>query len=86
MDYNMTVIPGDGIGPEIVREAGRCWTRWEGCTAIRLIIPMNSDGGMLHWTPMGFRLQRKALESSRKRGDAVLLGAVGGDVGNSTVV
>ena len=21
MDYNMTVIPGDGIGPEIVREA-----------------------------------------------------------------
>ena len=21
MDYNVTVIPGDGIGPEIVREA-----------------------------------------------------------------
>ena len=27
MDYNVTLIPGDGIGPEIVREAKKVMDR-----------------------------------------------------------
>ena len=28
MDYKIALIPGDGIGPEIVREARKYWTRY----------------------------------------------------------
>lgn len=29
MNFNVAVIPGDGIGPEIVAEAKKCWTQSE---------------------------------------------------------
>lgn len=29
MKYNIAVIPGDGIGPEIVTEARKCWIKWQ---------------------------------------------------------
>lgn len=58
MDYNVTVIPGDGIGPEIVREArkvldqvGRVYGHSFDYTEILM--------GDAPLTPMGFRLQRK---------------------------
>ena len=34
MDYNITLIPGDGIGPEIVREARKVMDRVGRYTAI----------------------------------------------------
>ena len=81
MDYNMTVIPGDGIGPEIVREArkvldqvGKVFGHSFDYTEILM--------GGCSIDAYGVPLTEEALETARKS-DAVLLGAVGGDVGNS---
>ena len=81
MDYNMTVIPGDGIGPEIVREArkvldqvGRVYGHSFNYTEILM--------GGCSIDAYGVPLTEEALETAGKS-DAVLLGAVGGDVGNS---
>lgn len=81
MDYNVTVIPGDGIGPEIVREAQKVMDQ------VGRVF-----GHTFHYTEVlmggcsidayGVPLTEEALETA-KRSDAVLLGAVGGDVGNS---
>ena len=81
MDYNMTVIPGDGIGPEIVREArkvldqvGKVFGHSFDYTEILM--------GGCSIDAYGVPLTEEALETAGKS-DAVLLGAVGGDVGNS---
>ena len=81
MDYNMTVIPGDGIGPDIVREArkvldqvGRVYGHSFNYTEILM--------GGCSIDAYGVPLTEEALETAGKS-DAVLLGAVGGDVGNS---
>ena len=81
MDYNMTVIPGDGIGPEIVREArkvldqvGRVYGHSFNYTEILM--------GGCSIDAYGVPLTEEALETAGKS-DAELLGAVGGDVGNS---
>ena len=81
MDYNVTVIPGDGIGPEIVREArkvldqvGKVFGHSFDYTEILM--------GGCSIDAYGVPLTEEALETARKS-DAVLLGAVGGDVGNS---
>ena len=81
MNCKITTIPGDGIGPEIVREAcrvldragqvfGHTFTYTEvlmgGCSIDKYGVPMTEE----------------ALETA-KNSDAVLLGAVGGNVGNS---
>ena len=77
----MTVIPGDGIGPEIVREArkvldqvGKVFGHSFDYTEILM--------GGCSIDAYGVPLTEEALETARKS-DAVLLGAVGGDVGNS---
>lgn len=81
MNYNVTVIPGDGIGPEIVREArkvldqvGKVFGHSFDYTEILM--------GGCAIDAYGVPLTEEALETARKS-DAVLLGAVGGDVGNS---
>ena len=81
MNGKITLIPGDGIGPEIVKEAVKVLDAvaskynhtWEyseilmgGCSIDEFGVPLTDE----------------ALEVA-KSGDAVLLGAVGGDVGNS---
>ena len=79
MNYNVTVIPGDGIGPEIVREArkvldqvGKVFGHSFDYTEILM--------GGCSIDAYGVPLTEEALETARKS-DAVLLGAVGGDVG-----
>ena len=81
MNYNVTVIPGDGIGQEIVREArkvldqvGKVYGHSFDYTEILM--------GGCSIDAYGVPLTEEALETARKS-DAVLLGAVGGDVGNS---
>ena len=81
MNYNVTVIPGDGIGPEIVREArkvldqvGKVFGHSFDYTEILM--------GGCSIDAYGVPLTEDALETARKS-DAVRLGAVGGDVGNS---
>ena len=75
MDYNMTVIPGDGIGPEkVLDQVGRVYGHSFDYTEILM--------GGCSIDAYGVPLTEEALETAGKS-DAVLLGAVGGDVGNS---
>ena len=80
-NYNVTVIPGDGIGPEIVAEAvkvldaaGRKYDFELNYTKILM--------GGCSIDEYGVPLTDEAVAIA-KAGDAVLLGAVGGNVGNS---
>ena len=81
MECKVAVISGDGIGPEIIREAKKVLDK------VGQIY-----GHMFHYTEVlmggcsidayGVPLTDEALETA-KANDAVLLRAVGGDVGNS---
>lgn len=81
MEFSVAVIPGDGIGPEIVGEARKV-----------LDAVGTKYGHTFHYTEIlmggcsidayGVPLTEEALETARKS-DSVLLGAVGGNVGNS---
>lgn len=81
MNCKIVTIPGDGIGPEIVREA---------CKVLEQV--GNVYGHSFDYTEIlmggcsidayGVPLTDEALETA-KQSDVVLLGAVGGDVGNS---
>ncbi len=81
MDWKIVTIPGDGIGPEIVREA---------CKVLDKVGHVYGHGfeytqilmGGCSIDAYGVPLTEEALKTARKS-DAVLLGAVGGDVGNS---
>ena len=81
MGYKITLIPGDGIGPEIVREArkvldavGKKYGHEFDYTEI-LMVGCSIDA-------YGVPLTEEAVNTA-KASDAVLLGAVGGNVGNS---
>lgn len=81
MDYNITVIPGDGIGPEIVAEARKVLNRVGERFGHHFFYKEILMGGA-SIDATGLPLTEEALEIARKS-DSVLLGAVGGDVGNS---
>ena len=82
MNFNVAVIPGDGIGPEIVSEAKKV-----------LDVVGNKYGHSFNYTEVdmggvsidkhGVPLTDEAL-STAKANDAVLLGAVGGVVGKDS--
>lgn len=81
MEYKIAVIPGDGIGPEIVREAclvldktGETFGHSFAYTEVLM--------GGVSIDAHGVPLTEEALETA-KNSDSVLLGAVGGNVGNS---
>ncbi|MDO5417706.1 MAG: 3-isopropylmalate dehydrogenase [Lachnospiraceae bacterium] len=81
MDYNIAVIPGDGIGPEIVREACKVMDQVGKVFGHQFQYTEVLMGGCsidAHGVP----LTDEALETARNS-DSVLLGAVGGNVGNS---
>ena len=81
MNGNITLIAGDGIGPEIVAEAvkvlNKVAEKYGHIFSYKEIL-MGGCSIDAHGVP----LTDEALEIA-KSGDAVLLGAVGGDVGNS---
>ena len=81
MNYNVTVIPGDGIGPEIVREARKVMDKVGQVYGHRFDYTEILMGGC-SIDAYGVPLTEEALETARKS-DAVLLGAIGGNVGNS---
>lgn len=82
MNFNVAVIPGDGIGPEIIAEATKV-----------LNAVGDKYGHSFHYTEVdmggisidrhGVPLTDEALETAKKN-DAVLLGAVGGVVGKDS--
>ena len=81
MEYQITVIPGDGIGPEIVREARKVLDQVGELYGHKFHYKEILMGGAsidVHGVP----LTDEALNTA-KESDSVLLGAVGGNVGNS---
>lgn len=81
MDYKITVIPGDGIGPEIIRETRKVLDALGARYGHNFSYTEVLMGGVsidAHGVP----LTDEALATA-KDSDAVLLGAVGGNVGTS---
>ncbi|RKD32677.1 3-isopropylmalate dehydrogenase [Lacrimispora algidixylanolytica] len=81
MNYNIAVIPGDGIGPEIIGEAKKVLDKVGSVYCHDFQYTKVLMGGISIDT-YGVPLTDEALETA-KNSDSVLLGAVGGDVGNS---
>ena len=80
-NYNVTLIPGDGIGPEIVAEAVKVLDAAGKKYGYELNYTKILMGGC-SIDEYGVPLIDEAIATA-KSGDAVLLGAVGGNVGNS---
>ena len=81
MDLKITCIPGDGIGPEIVREARKVLdTVFEkyGHTAHYTDILMGGASIDVHGVP----LTQEAIDTA-KAADAVLMGSIGGNTATS---
>lgn len=81
MEYRIAVIPGDGIGPEIVTEAKKVLDR-VGQVFGHTFHYTEVDMGGVSIDKYGVPLTKEALETAKNSG-SVLLGAVGGHVGNS---
>lgn len=81
MDCKIVTIPGDGIGPEIVREACKVLDRVGEVYGHKFNYTEILMGGC-SIDAYGVPLTEEALNTA-KQSDAVLLGAVGGNVGNS---
>lgn len=81
MEYRIATISGDGIGPEIVREAKKVLDRVGTVYGHKFQYEEVLMGGISIDT-YGVPLTDEALETAKKS-DSVLLGAVGGNVGNS---
>lgn len=81
MEYRIAVIPGDGIGPEIVTEAKKVLDR-VGQVFGHTFHYTEVDMGGVSIDKYGVPLTKEALKTA-KNSDSVLLGAVGGHVGNS---
>lgn len=82
MNYNIAVIPGDGIGPEIIAEAVKVLDRIGEKFGHSFHYTETLMGGISIDT-YGVPLTQEALETARES-DSVLLGAVGGDVGKNS--
>ncbi len=81
MEYRIATISGDGIGPEIVSEAKKVLDRVAEVYGHKFEYTEVLMGGISIDT-YGVPLTAEALETA-KNSDSVLLGAVGGHVGNS---
>ena len=81
MSYNIAVIPGDGIGPEIVREAQKVLDAAGKKYGFELKYTEVLMGGAsidVHGVP----LTDEAIATA-KASDAVLMGSIGGDAKTS---
>lgn len=81
MEYNIALIPGDGIGPEVVREATKVLDRVcekYGHTFQYTSLLMGGASIDVHGVP----LTDETIEAARKS-DAVLMGSIGGNAATS---
>lgn len=74
----IAVLPGDGIGPEIMRQALKVLGRIEDKYRLRFIYEHALAGGAA-WEKYGEHLPQETLDICR-RSDAILFGSVGGPV------
>ncbi len=81
MNYNIAVIPGDGIGPEIIAEAKKVLDKVGDKYGHSFNYTEVLMGGV-SIDATGVPLTEEALQTAKKS-DSVLLGAVGGKVGQS---
>ncbi|WP_237233361.1 3-isopropylmalate dehydrogenase [Rothia nasisuis] len=80
---NLAVIPGDGIGPEVVAQAHRVLTRaaeLENITVTSTEYPLGAE----HWLATGQTLTEET-KTALAQHDAILFGAVGADPRSSAV-
>jgi 3-isopropylmalate dehydrogenase len=75
-EFNITVLPGDGIGPEVVREAVKILKIIENKKNLKLNLTEAPVGGA-GYEASGHPLPDETLKAAQSAG-AVLLGAVGG--------
>ena len=75
-EFNITVLPGDGIGPEVIREAVKIIKIIERKKGLKLNLTEAPAGGA-GYDATGHPLPEETLQAA-KNADAVLLGAVGG--------
>ncbi|GHD08225.1 3-isopropylmalate dehydrogenase [Zhihengliuella salsuginis] len=79
---DLAVIPGDGIGPEVVAEAVKVLRRaTEGGVEVKLT---DYDLGASHWLETGEVLNDDTLAAIRQH-DAILFGAVGAAPGDTRI-
>ncbi len=81
MDLNITCIPGDGIGPEIIKETKKVLNKVADTYGHRIQYTDILMGGAsidVHGVP----LTDEAIETA-KSADAVLMGSIGGDTSTS---
>lgn len=76
MKFNITVLPGDGIGPEVIAQAIGLINAVGNKYGHEFLLKEEKIGGCAI-DAFGVPLPEKTLESC-KNSDAVLLGAVGG--------
>ncbi|HIY94433.1 MAG TPA: 3-isopropylmalate dehydrogenase [Candidatus Rothia avicola] len=80
---NLAVIPGDGIGPEVVAQAHRVLTRaaeLDNITVTSTEYPLGAE----HWLATGQTLTEET-KTALAQHDAILFGAVGADPRSSAV-
>ena len=75
-DFNIAVLPGDGIGPEVVQEALKIFKIIESKLGLKISISEAPVGGTAY-EATGHPLPEASMETARNA-DAILLGAVGG--------
>ena len=74
--FSLLILPGDGIGPEVMTEVKRVINWFQDRRGLKINIEEGLVGGAsydTHGIPLTEEILKKALEI-----DAVLLGAVGG--------
>lgn len=80
---NIAVIPGDGIGPEVVAEAVKVLKVATNASAAQVELTDYALGAE-HWLATGESLSSETLESIKKH-DAILFGAVGAAPGDTRI-
>ncbi len=76
MSFHLLVLPGDGIGPEVTREARRVLDWFASHHGLELEIEEGLIGGASHDRHGSFLTED--IESRARAADAVLIGAEGG--------
>jgi 3-isopropylmalate dehydrogenase len=76
--FNILVLPGDGVGPEVTAEAVKVLRVVEYCTGITFHLTHELVGGS-SYTQRGVRITREVLDLAQQT-DAVLFGCEGGRV------
>lgn len=80
---NLAVIPGDGIGPEVIAEAVKVLEKAVAAEGVTLE-QTHYKLGAQHWLETGETLPDEVLEDLRTR-DAILFGAVGAAPGDTRI-